>query len=161
MVAGSLRFLSFLVSCATAKLPMTPWQRQRCLPFVPWLTALSKASRVPSRSISLFPSQHEQLAVRIGQTFAGGAIWYWVEAQAAVRVSPHTVARRMARRCLRVSRWRGNRPSNACSYRQAHRHHSTGSLAPSVSPVTPNPSLQGSCAIKPSQPPALERWASP
>ena len=159
MVAGSLRFLSFLVSCATARLPMTQWQRQRFSLSVPWLNALSKTSRVPSRSTSPFPSPHESLAARQGQAFVGGSNWHWVETQTIVRVTPDTVTRRMARRCLRFSRRRGNWSPNARACRKAHWHYSPRPLAPSVSSDTPDPSFQGNCPISRVQPAELGRSA--
>ena len=142
MAAGSPRFPSFQAFYATATQPMRPWQRPRSLPFARWPSALSSASRGPSKSTFPFPLPRESMAVHPVQTPACRVVWHRMEGKAAVWFAPHPVPRSLARRGLRLSRRRGNRPPNACPYRKAQRHNSRRLVVPPVSSsAMPNPAF--------------------
>lgn len=158
MAAGLPRFRSFPASCATASRPMTPWQKPRRLPSVPWPSALSNTNRVPSKSTFPFPSPRESVAVHQGQAFACGIVWHRVETQTAIWFSPHVVPGRLARCCLRVSRRRRNWPQNACSSRKAYGHHSKRFVVPPAFPVVPEPSVRGTLRIEPREAGYLKHW---
>lgn len=103
MAVGWLKYLNFRVCWLTARVPRRRWPKRKPWPCVFWLTVLNMAKAVPSPS-TFHSLLRDPMASGQGEACLGGFIAHGLASQAAIRLSPHALAIRLAGFHIRLPR---------------------------------------------------------